>query len=256
MTDTTTPNPTDLGDGQNQPPGGGTPADLTPAPLDLEPPKPADPPAGPEPVEYEPTGDAGLDMALAYVGNFGFKPDSPELVAVLEKGDFGPLEAALAALGDKAKGYDKAIKAGREAYDRKVTNASEAEKAIRSTIETAAGGAANWAAIQKWAAASAEPAEKKTINAALKLGGVVAEDMVRRLAASFEASGQSATAPKSATKEEAGSGAAPVDGNAPLSPNEFSRAVAELGRKVGAHKLYDTNEYKQLKARRQRYAPK
>lgn len=196
-------------------------------------------------VTYDPTGDSGLDVALAYVGSLGFGPDHPGIVAA-HTGDFKPLEAALKAMGDKAKGYAPYLAAAKDAHDRNTAR----NQVVLDAVVAEVGGSSNWNTIRAWAAANAEPAEKKEINAAFAAGKTSAVLMASRLAAAYAQSGESNLTPASGLK--AGAGKGDSNSNAPLSPAEFKAEIAKLGAKYGT-RTGDTPEFKQLVARRSAY---
>lgn len=132
------------------------------------------------PVTYDPTGSTSLDMALEFVGNLGFGPEHAAMKAA-EAGDFAPLRDALKKLGDKAKGFERYVKLGEEAYAAKGEQAKAAEAKMRAEIVKAVGGAENWEQIRTWASANATPEEKAEVNAAFKAGGIVAKTMAKAL---------------------------------------------------------------------------
>ena len=198
-------------------------------------------------VEYEKTGDAGLDVALSYIGERGFKPDHPAMQAAM-KGDFTLIEAELAKLGEKAKGHAAIVNLAKDSYSRKQAAGTAAATATAKAVHEAVGGAANWAAIQAWAAANADPDEKAQLNAAFKTGGVAATAAATYLAGLFAKHGKAA--PKSAVKPEAGN--TPPNGGNALSPREFSAESQALYAKLGA-RMEASREYADLRARRQAY---
>ena len=227
------------------------PEDQKAAPLSLDEPEA---PKTPEPdatveVVYEPTGEVGLDLALQFVGQRGFGPDHPGIVAA-QKGDFKPLEDALKAMGDRAKGYQSYLKVAQESYGRNVQARQAAETKLQEAVVAAAGGVKEWNAIQAWAKENAEPHEKQEINAALKAGPNVAADMVRRLAEGYRQSGVATTKPPSGLKEAAS--AQPVTSGA-LSPEEYRQELRKLTSKVGANRVGNTPEFQALTQRRLAY---
>src|SRR6185369_10168321 len=157
-------------------------------------PEPAAAPAAPgkvEPVSYEPTGDAGLDLALNFIGQRGIGLDHPAMKAA-EQGDFALLKATLAQLGDKAVGWEHVIAAGEAAYAKTVESrkaeATAAQDAILSAFGTDRDAAAKeWGKVSEWAKANAEPAEKAAVNAALKAGGIAAKAMAAYLHTLYKA---------------------------------------------------------------------
>jgi len=221
------------------------------APLTLEdPPEPETPePDATVEVVYEPTGETGLDLALKFVGQRGFGPDHPGIVAA-QKGDFKPLEEALKRLGDKAKGYQPYLKVAQESYERNAAVKQAEATKLQEAVVAAAGGVKEWNAIQAWAKANAEDSEKREINAALAAGPTVAGDMVKRLAEAYRMSGKSTNKPPSGLKEDASPG---VPTSGALSPDAYKLALRELTAKVGANRVGSTPEFKELTQRRQAY---
>lgn len=219
------------------------------SPLTLDPAVPpvATPPATSEGVEFEytPTGDPGLDLALDFVGKHGFGPQDPAIQAA-QKGDFSALEAALKAKGDKAKGFERFVALAKQSFESGKAKREASEATAIKVVHEAAGGEANWKAIQTWAAANAEPEERAQINAALAAGGLTAKFAVQGLAALF-AQAQKNAPPASAVKP--GAGAAPA-ATGHLTSREYSAEVQKLRNTLGT-KLETSAEYKALVSRRQ-----
>lgn len=221
-------------------------------PLSLDPPAPpkVDLPDPNTVVEYDPTGDATLDLVLAYVGDRGFGPERAEVKAAMQ-GDFEPLAKSLAALGDKAKGYQKVIVAAKAAHSQHVDGQKKLEADNLAAVTKAVGGAAQWNAIRAFAMENADAKEKQQINAAFKAGGVAAVAMAKQLAEIFEASGQSKKAPASALKPDA-ERSATTDSNKALSPTEYKAEIRRLTAKYGSRTQY-TPEYEAANAARRRF---
>lgn len=197
-------------------------------------------------VVYNPTGDAGLDVALRYVGARGFGPDHPAIVAAT-KGNFGVLEKELAALGDKADGYGSYVALAKDSYGRRQAAVKAENEAVAAVVYKAAGGAEQWALVQKWAQENADPAEKKSLNAGLKAGGVTAAAVAERLTTLYKrAQGK----PKSVVKPDTAT-TATVESGA-LDPKQFGKASAQLYAKLG-NRMQASAEYQQLVARRRAY---
>lgn len=201
---------------------------------------------GPVVVSYEPTGDVALDMALEFVGKFGFGPEDPVMKAAAD-GNFSLLEAKLASMGDKAKGYEKYIALGKSSYaqvtEKAKTAAAEKAKAIYGVV----GGEDQWKVIQSWAATNAEPAEQEMVNTALAAGGMQAKAMAHYLATLYDrASGVNQTG-RSAVNENGAGGDSPANGT--LSPRAYTKEVDTLRRKLGS-RMEESPEYKQLQSRR------
>lgn len=198
-------------------------------------------------VVYEKTGDAGLDVALQYVGARGFGPDHPAIVAAT-KGDFAVLEAELTKLGDKAPGAKAYIDLAKESYGRrKASNEAAAAKTTKA-VHDAVGGAEKWAAIQAWAQANADPDEKKQLNAAFAAGGLVATATATQLAQMHAKA--TATKPQGVVKADAP--AHDPSANSALDGKAFGRESAALYAKLG-NKMEGSKEYAALVARRRAY---
>lgn len=199
-------------------------------------------------VEFEPTGDVGLDMALAFVGKQGIGPDSPAMQAA-SNGDFSILKAELAAKG--AAGWEQFVALGEAAFARtKEANETKA-KAARAAVIKEAGGAEEWAAIQKWASANATPEEKAEINALLNQGGLAAKGAVRYLAEVYNRANNVVVNPADATGR-ATRGGVPSANDGPLSPREYANAVQQLSVKLNG-RLEGSQEYVKLQQRRHAY---
>lgn len=224
-----------------------------PAPLDVTDPPP---PPTPDPkegvvIEYNPTGDVGLDLALRFVGERGFSPEHPAIQAA-QKGDFGPIAEALKGMGDKAKGYQQYLTAAKESFERRQSANAAKAKATEDAVVKAAGGVANWNAVHAWVKAEASDAEKAEINAAFSAGPLVAAAMARDLAERFKQTGNSKAAPKSAASPNAAAAPASAASGA-LSPDEFKREYVKLVAKYGDSKVASTKEYADIVARRRAF---
>lgn len=221
----------------------GTPPADKPTAKEGEPPK--EPAKGDEvaPVQYNPTGDAGLDMVLKFVGDLGYAPDNPAMAAAIN-GDFTMLEAELASKG--VKGYEAYVKLGQQAYTR-TTEATKARQAAdRKAVTDAVGGEESWATIQKWARENATPEEAKEVSTELAAGGFRAKAAAVFLRDAYNRANPAVTDGEgpavSKTKGQA-------DNTGALSPREYAKAVAAA--RVGFKGDFDSSpEYKALQARR------
>lgn len=196
-------------------------------------------------VVYEKTGDAGLDVALQYVGARGFAPDHPAIVAAT-KGDFTVLEVELAKLGDKASGFKAYVELAKDSYGRRQAAMKSASDATSKVVYDAVGGATQWAAIQAWAQENADPAEKAQLNAAFKAGGMVARAAAKELAALYKKAGGS-NAPKAVVKPDAGAHTPTAVGT--LDGKQFGKATADLYAKL-RNRMQESAEYAALVAQR------
>lgn len=196
------------------------------------------------PVEYNKTGDDGLDMALKFVGDLGYHPEHPAMKAAME-GDFSLLEAELATKG--VKGYDAYIKLGQQAFTRTREKTKARQEADRVAVEGAVGGADNWRNIQKWASENATDQERSSVSKMLGAGGFEAQAAAVWLKSHYDrASGVSDEGPG---KTVAVVKSTPPNDSA-LNAREYSAAVAEARRVYKGSSFETSREYKALQARR------
>jgi hypothetical protein len=195
---------------------------------------------------YTPSGDPGLDLALDFVGNLGFGPAHPAIKAA-EAGDFSQLDAALKAMGDKAKGFEKVLAAGKAGFERIDTAGKERAGKTTAAIHEIVGGPDQWVNIQKWAGENATPDERAAVNAALKAGGIVAKAVARELHGLYM---KNPTAEKAGAPVRAPAAPTATTGSNALSPREYTAEVAKLSAKMGG-RMEQSNEYRDLQARRQ-----
>ena len=238
-----------------QPPAPAAPA---PAPAQGQPPAPApapvklDTPA--EPVtpnpdtttefNYDPTGDAGLDYALNFVGKLGYGDTHPAIIAA-QKGDFSLIRAELATKG--VAGSDAVLALAEQAYTRFAAEDAKKSEELAGFAAQAAGSAENWAVVRAWAAQEATPQEKAQVNAALSQGGLVAQGVINQLVTLYQ---QKHTLPKDAAdvaKPGAAGTAAPS--NEPMTAKAYAQAVEALRQKLG-NRTEDSPEYAALQSQR------
>lgn len=218
--------------------------DDAPATPPSPPPVPAAPAEG-EVFEFEPTGDVGLDMALAFIGKAGIAETHPAMVAATN-GDFSILKATLAAKG--VAGWEQFVALGEAAYTRKADETAKAQAAVKEAVYKEAGGKDEWEAIQKWASANATPEEKTEINALLNKGGLAAKGAVKYLADAYARANNVEVNPRDPLANAA-RGGVPHSDNAPLSPREYATEVQKLNNKLNG-RLEGSTEYAKLQARR------
>lgn len=208
-------------------------------------PAPTDQPAEADGVEYESTGDTGLDMALQFIGKAGITSAHPGMQAA-QKGDFSILKAALAAKG--VQGWEQFVALGEDAYKRAEAATEAKQQTLTKLVHDSVGGAQEWGAIQQWAAANAEPSEKAEINAMLNAGGLQAKQAARYLAECYNKANNVERTPVDPTRNAA-AGGIPAPNTGPLSPREYSNEVAKLAARARGG-LEDSKEYKVLQQRR------
>lgn len=212
-------------------------------------------PAAPAPqdaiVEYNPTGDAGLDLALEFIGKLGIGPDREDMKAATQ-GDFSKLRETLKGLGDKAKGYERYVALAEGVHQRRNADRTASETKTLAAIHESVGGKANWDAIHAWVAQEASEEQKQEITAAFRAGALPAQAMASQLAALYQQSGQSRLPAKSAVKDTAGG--VPASSGA-LSPEEFKSEVRKLYAKYG-YGAQNRPEWADIVARRQAHQPR
>lgn len=201
---------------------------------------------------YSPTGDVRLDTALGFIGKLGLGANDPAVQAARD-GDFGLLKAKLASLGAKAQGWEQFVQLAESAHEdnRKATEAATAK--IVEAVHGAVGGKAAWEPIQAWAKANADEGERAQINTMFAAGPIAAKAAAMYLQGLYNKAGGTVVEPASATTTHVSGQASGIAGNAPLSPAEYSKAVQELASRVGASRVSDHPEYKQLQQRRLAY---
>lgn len=209
---------------------------------------PATPPAAPaepavEVVEYEPTGNAGLDLGLKFIGKLGFGPEHPAVQAA-GTGDFSKLEAELAKLGDKAAGWQDILAVSKVAYSQMDADSKAAHEKTMGKINAVTDG--EWDKAKEWAAAKAEPAEKEAINAALAAGGIQAVAMAQYITTLYRKSDSYTTQGKPAVPPTSAAGTAVNDA---LSPKQYVDEVRKLAARGGVYE--GSKEYAALQQRRQ-----
>lgn len=199
-----------------------------------------------EAVQYKPTGDAAMDVALAFVGRMGITPDDPAMLAA-GQGNFALIEAKLAAMGDKAAGWQQHVALARGSYEAAVKTADTAKAASTKAIHEAVGGEANLQPILKWASSVASPEEKAYFNAQLSGTPIAAANAARELKRLYEAASGTVVNPAATTSGQPGT-VAPGP-QAPLTRKEYTAQVNAISRKVGAHNLTQSPEYQALAQR-------
>jgi hypothetical protein len=197
---------------------------------------------------YAPTGSVSLDIALSFFGKQGIGPESPEAQAAL-RGDFSLLSAVLATKGDKATGWEQHVNLAQKA----LTDAAEAGKAkaaevanIATAVTKEAG--TDWATVQTWAKAAADPDEKAWFNSEIQKGGVAAKAAIAYVTNAYLKSNSSTIHPPSAADSNRGNGSA--NSSAGISAKEYAAGVAALYAKSGGRDVTRSPEYAALQNQR------
>lgn len=197
-------------------------------------------------VEYTPTGDAGLDVALTFIGNLGIAGTDPAVVQAAN-GNFSLLEAKLATMGDKARGWQQMMALAKDAYGRANEKYKAHIEGVDKAIMAVAGSADNWNAIKVWAAENATPEEKAEINRMIDAGPVQARAAATLLLGAYEKAKGTVKNPVNALRKNAG-GESPTSENTRLSPRDYSAEVRKLHNKLGT-RMETSPEYAELKRR-------
>ena len=201
-------------------------------------------------VQYNKTGDPGLDMALGFIGKLGIGPDHPAIAAA-RQGDFSFIKAELAGRGEKAQGWEQYLSLAERAFENAQKSAQESTAKTKQIVEQAVGGADQWVAIQSWAKANAEPEERAQINSMLNQGGLAAQAAAKLLSELYNQAHNTVVEPAEASNPNRGN--RPAASNAALSPQEYQAEIKALIGRIGAHRVQDSPEYAQLQQRRRMF---
>lgn len=197
-------------------------------------------------VQYEPTGDVGLDLALDFVGRMGIADNDPAMKAA-SAGDFGPLKAKLAALGDKAQGWERHVELGERSFKESSDKHAAKVTKDKELIHNAVGGAEQWDAISKWAGVNAEPAEKEQVNIALKQGGLVGKAMAMWLASQYSKAAGTTFEPQAAVTKPGA--AVKAEGSSALDSKTYATEVQKMRQQLG-QRFDSSPQYAALQQRR------
>ena len=193
---------------------------------------------------YDPTGDAGLDYALNFVGKLGYGDTHPAILAA-QKGDFSLIRAELATKG--VAGSDAVLALAEQAYTRFAAEDAKKSEELAGFAAQAAGSAENWAVVRAWAAQEATPQEKAQVNAALAQGGLVAQGVISQLITLYQ---QKHTLPKDAAAvAKPGAVGTAAASNEPMTAKAYAQAVEALRQKLGS-RTEDSPEYAALQSQR------
>ena len=193
---------------------------------------------------YDPTGDAGLDYALNFVGKLGYGDTHPAIISA-QKGDFSLIRAELATKG--VAGSDAVLALAEQAYTRFAAEDAKKSEELAGFAAQAAGSAENWAVVRAWAAQEATPQEKAQVNAALSQGGLVAQGVISQLVSLYQ---QKHTLPKDAANvAKPGEAGTAAPSNEPMTAKAYAQAVEALRQKLG-NRAEGSPEYAALQAQR------
>lgn len=196
--------------------------------------------------KYDPTGNASLDYALNFVGELGYGPTHPAILAAQE-GNFHLIAAELAREG--VRGADQVIALAQQAYEQEKGKVEAQKAELTKFAYEVAGGAANWKQVQSWASANATPQEKQQINALLASGGFAAQSAINFLVTQYSKVNTLNHAPARVAKANAGASRGQDVGGA-ISAQEYGQLVQQLIYANGGRDVSHTREYQELQARR------
>lgn len=238
---------------QGQPPAQQQPPVQQPAPPQPDLLQQAPPTANePNVVEYEPTGDVSLDIALGFFGRQGLGLDSPEL-AEAAKGNFAYLEAKFAGMGDKAPaGWKEHVNLAREAHGRMETARKTEFEALEKSIHEVVGGPENWKTVTAFAHAQYGSDEVKfnQVKDAINGGGIGAVAMAAYLHAQALGSKSAGNIDGQQAVSTAGIMASNGGLGAITDPAVFKAEQRALMDKHGFHHYDKTPEWQALLRRR------
>lgn len=212
----------------------------------VEPEKVEPNPSREEEFAYDPTGNASLDYALDFVGRLGYGPTHPAMLAARD-GNFNLISAELAREG--VRGADQVIALAKDAFAQEQAKVKQQQQELNGFAHEVAGGADNWAQVQSWASANADPNEKREINAALAAGGFQAKAAINFLVAQYAKTNTLAKAPAAVAKAGAAASRG-EDSSGVLTAQEYGAAVQQLIFANGGRDVSGTREYADLQARR------
>ena len=196
--------------------------------------------------KYDPTGNASLDYALSFVGELGYGPAHPAILAAQE-GNFHLIAAELAREG--VRGADQVIALAKQAYEQEKGKVEAQKAELTKFAYDVAGGEANWKQVQSWASTNATPQEKQQINALLASGGFAAQSAINFLVTQYSKVNTLNKAPAAVAKANAG-GSRGQDVGSAISAQEYGQLVQQLIYANGGRDVSHTREYQDLQARR------
>lgn len=188
--------------------------------------------------QFEPTGQAGLDYALRYLGKQGIGPDHPAVVAA-QQGNW----AAIDVLTQERKLDADVLALGKAGFTELQSRQQSTVAAFQGELDKAAkdAGLADWNAVKTFAAANSNQDELKSVNAVLSKGDAAAKLLAQALiqrAASVPTNRDGAAAVKQgATTVPPGTGA--------VTAQAYRDGVTTLQRKHGP-RYTETPEFRAL----------
>lgn len=200
-------------------------------------------------VKVEATGDAALDVALNYFAKQGLAAGSLAL-AQAAKGDFSILKATLAE--KNPPGWEQYVAIAEQAAGRAESEAQASRAAALKVVVDVCGSPEVWAQVKSVIAERADASELEQINAGLKAGGLVAKATAQYMKRVYDAA-QGVVEPEKGGRVVTSARGGSAPSSSALSPREYSDAVQDLARKIGANRVDGSKEYADLQRRRQAY---
>lgn len=201
--------------------------------------------------EYEPTGDAGLDIVLAFLGKNGLGADSPQIDQAMQ-GNFTYLEAFFAGKGDKAPaGWQQYMVLAKDSYERTLAAEKSTAEDRTKLIHDKAGGKEVWDAISAFAQEKYGKDEKayKGLRDALAGTEEVATAIVQSLYNEAMEAGRITKTGAAVTGANVGTVPASSGGGLITDRAEYRAEQAALISKFGIARYSTTPEYAALQAR-------
>lgn len=202
-----------------------------------------------DPITYESTGDAKLDVALAFFGKAGLGDQHPAIQAAIT-GDFSLLAAELEAKG--MPGWQSHLNLAKESYEKYQSEQKAGQEkivgAVSEALEKAGYSNEQWNEAVAWTRENAEPEEIEQINLMLR------HPFTAKIAVGYltslhsEAHGVEKQPAKRGIKEEAGAERRAAADTTPISRAQFAQEAEKLARNFGPDYM-STPEYKALRQR-------
>lgn len=195
-------------------------------------------------VTYDPTGDAGIDMALTFIGSLGIEGTDPAMVAAAN-GDFSFIKAKLATMGDAAKGWEMQVALAEQGYERQAKAYADEQGKTLEAVHKVAGGEAQWKALVAWAGTQVDAAEKAALDAMFDAGPTSAAMAARMLVQAHAEAKGTTVQPRNAAPTA--SGVAPA-APAALTAANYHKEADALYRQLG-NRMDGSPEYAALRTK-------
>jgi hypothetical protein len=195
-------------------------------------------------VVYDPTGDAGIDMALGFIGKLGIPGTDPAMVAAAN-GDFTFIKAKLATMGDNAKGWEQHVALAEQGWDRQAKAWDAEQGKTLSAVHAVAGGKDQWDALVAWAGTQVSADEKAALDAMFDAGPTSAAMAARMLKSAYAEAKGTTVQPENPARQA--SGVAPA-APAALTAANYHKEADALYRQLG-NRMDGSPEYAALRTK-------